>query len=100
VCRVELGKAKTQAALGDTQLKVYHKLLSSPGPRYQDLGTGCYAPGRPTVHHIGQARRPRLRSPPVPHPGPEPGGSASTQAARLSSRNPARLRSGCCRAPG
>ena len=26
------GKAKAQVALGNTQLKVYHTLLSSPGP--------------------------------------------------------------------
>jgi hypothetical protein len=32
------GKAKAQVAVGNTQLKVYHKLLSSPGMRYQDLG--------------------------------------------------------------
>ena len=29
------GKAKAQVALGNTQLKVYHKLLSNPGMRYQ-----------------------------------------------------------------
>ena len=32
------GKAKAQVALGNTQLNVYHKLLSNPGMRYQDLG--------------------------------------------------------------
>ena len=32
------GKAKAQVAVGNTQLKVYHKLLSNPGMRYQDLG--------------------------------------------------------------
>jgi transposase len=32
------GKAKACDALGNTQLKVYHKLLSNPGMRYQDLG--------------------------------------------------------------
>jgi transposase len=32
------GKPKAGVALGNTQLKVYHALLSSPGTRYQDLG--------------------------------------------------------------
>src|SRR6478672_3183745 len=30
------GKAKAQVALGNTQLRVYHKLLSNPGTRYHD----------------------------------------------------------------
>ena len=36
------GKAKAQVALGNTQLKVYHALLSHPGLCYQDLGVGYY----------------------------------------------------------
>jgi transposase len=36
------GKAKAQVALGNTQLKVYHRLLSSPGMRYEDLGVDYY----------------------------------------------------------
>jgi transposase len=36
------GKNKACVALGNTQLKVYHKLLSSPGMRYQDLGPDYY----------------------------------------------------------
>jgi transposase len=36
------GKAKACVALGNTQLKVYHKLLSNPGMRYQDLGPDYY----------------------------------------------------------
>ncbi|HXZ74668.1 MAG TPA: IS110 family transposase [Streptosporangiaceae bacterium] len=36
------GKAKAQVAVGNTQLKVYHKLLSNPGMRYQDLGPDYY----------------------------------------------------------
>ena len=36
------GTAKAQVAAGNTQLKVYHKLLSSPGTRYQDLGPDYY----------------------------------------------------------
>jgi len=36
------GKGKAQVALGNTQLRVYHKLLSNPGMRYQDLGPDYY----------------------------------------------------------
>jgi transposase len=32
------GKNKACVAAGNTQLKVYHKLLSNPGMRYEDLG--------------------------------------------------------------
>jgi transposase len=43
------GKGKACVALGSTQLKVYHKLLSNPGMRYEDLGSGYYDPRR--SHH-------------------------------------------------
>ena len=36
------GKPKAGVALGNTQLKVYHALLSSPGMRYEDLGVDYY----------------------------------------------------------
>jgi hypothetical protein len=36
--RPRRGKNKACVALGNTQLKVYHKLLSNPGMRCQDLG--------------------------------------------------------------
>jgi len=36
------GKAKAGVAIGNTQLKVYHKLLSTPGMRYEDLGVDYY----------------------------------------------------------
>jgi transposase len=36
------GKNKACVALGNTQLKVYHKLLSNPGMRYEDLGPDYY----------------------------------------------------------
>ena len=29
-------------AVGSTQMKVYHKLISTPGMRYQDLGADYY----------------------------------------------------------
>jgi transposase len=37
-----IGKDKAQVAVSNTQLTVYHKLLSNPGMRYQDLGADYY----------------------------------------------------------
>jgi transposase len=52
------GKAKAQVAVGNTQLKVYHKLLSSPGMRYEDLGPDYYdqqaSIRRQVTHHVGK----------------------------------------------
>jgi transposase len=52
------GKAKAQVAIGNTQLKVYHKLLSNPGMRHEDLGPGYYDSQRATrrqiAHHVGK----------------------------------------------
>jgi transposase len=52
------GKLKAQVALGNTQLKVYHKLLSTPGARYQDLGPDYYdhqaSVHRQIAHHVGK----------------------------------------------
>jgi len=52
------GKAKAQVALGNTQLKVYHALLSHPGTRYQDLGPDYYerqaGTRRQIAHHVGK----------------------------------------------
>jgi hypothetical protein len=52
------GKAKACVALGNTQLKVYHALLSRPGTRYEDLGPDYYQRQRDTrrqvAHHVGQ----------------------------------------------
>ena len=49
-----LGKAKAQVAVGNTQLKVLHKLLSNPGMRHEDLGPDYYDTQRGLrrqVHH-------------------------------------------------
>ena len=77
------GKVKALVATGNTQLKVYHKLLSNPGMRHQDLGADYYERQRDTrrqiSHHVGKlgalgfevtlCRR------------PDPDGSDTTQAA-------------------
>jgi hypothetical protein len=52
------GKAKALVAIGNTQLNVYHKLLSSPGMRYEDLGADYYERRRgihrQISHHVGK----------------------------------------------
>jgi hypothetical protein len=52
------GKAKACVATGNTQLKVYHKLLSSPGMRYQDPGPDYYKRQRnvrrQVARHVGK----------------------------------------------
>ena len=81
------GKAKALVALGNTQLKVYHKLLSSPGTRYTDLGPDYYerqaSTRRQIAHHVGKLGalgfEVTLCRLPEPDPGPRP--AASTQAA-------------------
>ena len=54
------GKAKAQVALGNTQLKVYHTLLSRPGTRYQDLGVDYY--DRRNIHRQARTHIQRLES--------------------------------------
>jgi transposase len=52
------GTAKACVATGNTQLKVYHKLLSNPGMRYHDLGPDYYdrqaSTRRQIAHHVGK----------------------------------------------
>jgi transposase len=52
------GAAKACVATGNTQLKVYHKLLSNPGMRYEDLGPDYYERQRDIrrqiAHHVGK----------------------------------------------
>jgi transposase len=52
------GKGKAQVAVGNTQMRVLHALLSTPGARYQDLGHDYYEHERSTArqlsHHVGK----------------------------------------------
>jgi transposase len=79
------GKAKAQVAVGNTQLKVYHKLLSNPGMRYQDLGADYYERQRDVrrqiAHHVGKLGALGFEVTLCRIPEPDPGGPASTQAA-------------------
>ena len=79
------GKAKAQVALGNTQMKVYHALLSRPGTRYQDLGPDYYERQRDTrrqiAHHIGKLGALGFEVTLARIPGPQPGAEASTSAA-------------------
>jgi transposase len=79
------GKAKAQVALGNTQLKVYHKLLSTPGARYQDLGPDYYERQanvrRQIAHHVGKLGALGYEVTLCRIPDPQPDGPATTQAA-------------------
>jgi transposase len=52
------GPAKACVALGNTQMRVYHVLLSNPGMRYHDLGPDYYDQqrhaARQVSHHVGK----------------------------------------------
>ena len=52
------GPAKACVALGNTQMRVYHVLLSNPGMRHHDLGPDYYDHQRSTArqvsHHAGK----------------------------------------------
>ena len=71
------GKAKAQVALGNTQLKVLHKLLSNPGMRYTDLGPDYYErradTRRQIAHHVGKlgALGFEVTLARIPDPGPD-----------------------------
>jgi transposase len=52
------GKNKAVVATGNTQLRVFHVLLSHPGMRYEDLGADYYErqreAARQVSHHVGK----------------------------------------------
>jgi len=79
------GKAKAQVAVGNTQLKVYHKLLSHPGMRYQDLGADYYERQRDVrrqiAHHVGKLGALGFEVTLCRTPEPQPDGTGQTQAA-------------------
>src|SRR6266702_3846356 len=81
------GKPKAQVAVGNTQLKVLHKLLSNPGMRYEDLGADYYERQRDVrrqiAHHVGKLGALGFEVTLCRSPGPEPdpGQAACTQAA-------------------
>jgi transposase len=79
------GAAKACVATGNTQLKVYHKLLSNPGMRYQDLGADYYDRQRDIrrqiAHHAGKLGSPGFEVTLCRIPEAEPDGTGPTQAA-------------------
>jgi transposase len=79
------GKAKAQVALGNTQMKVYHALLSRPGTRYHDLGPDYYERQRDTrrqiAHHVGRLGALGFEVTLCRIPGPDPDQPAPNQAA-------------------
>ncbi len=79
------GKLKAQVALGNTQLKVYHALLSRPGMRYQDLGADYYerqaSTRRQIAHHVGKLAALGFEVTLARLPTPDPDTTRNTQAA-------------------
>jgi transposase len=79
------GKAKAQVAIGNTQLKVYHKLLSNPGMRYQDLGVDYYERRRDirrqVAHHVGKLGSLGFEVTLCRLPEPDPDGPSPAKAA-------------------
>jgi transposase len=76
------GKLKAQVALGNTQLKVYHKLLSNPGMRYEDLGPDyCERRRGQIAHHVGKLGSLGFEVTLVRVPEPDPDGTGPAQAA-------------------
>jgi transposase len=79
------GKAKALVAVGNTQLKVYHKLLSNPGMRYQDLGADYYERQRDIrrqiSHHIGKLGSLGFEVTLCRIPDPDPDGTGPARAA-------------------
>ena len=79
------GKAKAMVAVGNTQLKVYHKLLSNPGMRYQDLGADYYERQRDVrrqiSHHVGKLGALGFDVTLGRRPEPDPNETGTTQAA-------------------
>jgi transposase len=80
------GKGKAQVAVGNTQLRVYHKLLSNPGMGYQDLGPDYYyerqaATRRKIAYHVRQIEALGLDVTLVRIPDPDPQRPATTPAA-------------------
>jgi Transposase len=79
------GTAKACVATGNTQLKVYHKLLSNRGMRYQDLGPDYYDRQRDTrrqiARHVGKLGSLGFEVTLCRIPQAEPDGTGPTQAA-------------------
>jgi transposase len=79
------GKNKACVALGNTQLRVYHKLLSNPGMRYHDLGPDYYerqaAVRRKIACHVREIEALGLDVTLTRRPEPESDGTADLQTA-------------------
>jgi transposase len=79
------GAAKAQVALGNTQMKVYHALLSRPGTRHEDLGPDYYerqaSTRRQIAHHVGKLGALGFEVTLARIPEPPPGQPGNTQVA-------------------
>jgi transposase len=81
------GKNKANVALGNTQMRVLHALLSHPGSRHEDLGPDYYERQRDhhrqVSHHVGKlgALGYEVTLCRIPEPGTDPPATGNTQAA-------------------
>ena len=70
---------------GNTQLKVYHKLLSNPGMRSEDLGPDYYDRQRDVrrqvAHHVGKLGSLGFEVTLCRIPGPDPDGTGLARPA-------------------
>jgi transposase len=79
------GAAKAKVALGNTQMRVLHVLISNPGMRHEDLGADYYDQQRnirrQIQHHVAKLGALGFEVTLCRLPEPEPDGSGSTKAA-------------------
>jgi transposase len=79
-----LGKPKAQVAVGNTQLKVLHKLLSNPGTQHEDLGPDYYerraSLRRQIHHHVTQPETPGFEVTLCRTPDAQPGTAGQAHA--------------------
>jgi transposase len=79
------GKNKAQVAVGNTQLKVLHKLLSNPGMRHQDPGPDYYdrqrGLRRQIHHHVTKLESLGFEVTLARTPEPDPDPASHTQTA-------------------
>ena len=98
-------RPRPMVAVGNTQLRVYHKLLSSPGTRYQDLGPDYYERQAATRRKIATTS---ASSTPSASRSPSPASPTQTGRIKQPPRPPdppaqpqptAQTAAGCCRLP-
>ena len=98
------GKTKANVALGNTQMRVLHALLSQPGSRHQDLGPDYYERQRGTAARSASSSASSVpsatKSPSAAFPNPNQAGPPRRPNPYRNHRRPASRLRRRCRAPG